>query len=174
MTQHYSVSSKGTCTPISLSALIAFKLIQKEANRFQDAAGKKLLACDGKIGSNTVAAINGVATMFPTSGVLGKPVTSCRQVADSSTVYVGAMKGIADQNKLAMPACPKGIIQSITNPEPVVDEVAGTVVYPGIFTATGPGGLPLWLIALMGVGGVYYFKSTKGGRKQWKSLTGGS
>lgn len=171
MGNFYSVNSKGTCVPSNDLAFFAFKLVQNEANRFQDAAGRELLVCDGKLGKNTLAAINSVANTFPTTGVLGKTTSSCKEVADNAGNYAAALKNVADQQKLPIVTCPKGIIQQITHPEPKIDE-SGTVVYPSIATA-GFGGVPLWLIALAGVGGVYYFKKTKGGKKQWKSLTGG-
>jgi hypothetical protein len=153
---NYTISSGGTCVPRDKTTLFTFKLVQNEANRFLDALNKSLLACDGKLGKNTLAAVNGVGSRYPTTGLLGKTTTSCREIADNPGGYAVALKTLADQNKLAMPACPKGIIQKITHPEPVV-QIDGSVTYDSPATA-GVGGIPYWAIALVGVGGLYYLK----------------
>jgi hypothetical protein len=154
----YTIKS-GTCIPSNWASVLLFKGVQKEANRFLDASGKKLLACDGKIGKNTVAAVNSVSKMYPTSGILGGVASSCKQIADNSLGYASAMKAKADQHNLAVPACPKGIVQKITNPEPV-EQPDGSIAYPSPASAS-IGGVPLWLIAVVGVGGIYYLKKTK-------------
>jgi hypothetical protein len=169
---NYSINSRGTCIPKDKTTLLMFKAVQNEANRFQGAAGKKLLVCDGKIGKYTVAAVNGVKNMFPVTGSLGTVVTSCSQIANSSVVFANNMKEVADMNGLDIVACPDGFLQQITRPEPEVDS-SGRVTYPSMAT-TGVGGVPLWILALTGAGGYYYFKKTKSGKKQWKALTKGS
>jgi hypothetical protein len=157
----------GVCIPKDKITLLAYKGVQNEANRFQAEAKKKLLVCDGKIGKNTLAAVNAVASMFPVTGILGQPATSCRHIADQALPYGGALRAKADQQKLPIVPCPEGIVQRITRPLPKVDALTGEVTYPG-----GPGGIPWWVYALAaGGGGYYYFTQTKSGKKQWQSLT---
>lgn len=161
------IVKNGVCIPKDKATLLVYKAVQNEANRFQAAAKKKLLVCDGKIGKNTMAAVNAVASMFPVTGVLGRAATTCSHIADQALAYGGALRGVADQNKLAIVPCPEGIVQRITRPLPKVNAVTGEVTYPG-----GPGGIPWWVYALAaGGGGYYYFTQTESGKKQWKSLT---
>lgn len=167
----YTISSKGVCVPNNDITLFVFKNVQKEANRFLDAQKKPLLTCDGKLGSKTLAAINSVKSMFPTSGVLGADIPSCSKVADNAAAYYNDLSNVANQNKLMVVPCPTGIIRSITNPQPKV-EPGGAVVYPSVATS-GLGGVPYWLIALIGGGSYYYFYQTKSGKKQLKSFRGG-
>jgi len=172
MATTYTISSKGSCIPKNSKVLFVFQSVQKEANRFLDAQSKPLLICDGKLGSKTLAAINSVKNTFPTSGALGVHVSSCTKVADNPATYYNSLNSIANQNRLAIVECPpRSIIQKITEPEPRV-QPDGTVIYPGVATA-GLGGVPYWLIALIGGGSYYYFYKTKGGKKTLKSLTGG-
>jgi hypothetical protein len=156
--QMYTIKS-GTCIPGNWASVAIFKEVQKGANRFLDASGKKLLVCDGKLGKNTLTAVNSVAQMYPTSGVLGETASSCKQIASNALAYVGALKTKADQHNLAVPACPRGVIQRITNPMPV-EQPDGTVAYASPMSAS-VGGLPLWMLAVAGLGGLYYLKKTK-------------
>jgi len=151
------IIKNGVCIPKDKIALLAYKAVQNEVNRFQAKAGKKLLVCDGKIGKNTMDAVNAVASMFPVTGVLGRPATSCKHIADQALPYMSALQNVANQNKLPVPPCPKGIIQKITRPLPKVDNVTGEVSYPPS-ASMDIMGVPLWIIALFGAGGYYYYK----------------
>lgn len=171
MATSYKISSSGVCTPSNSIALTVFKNIQREVNRFLDEADKTLLTIDGKIGQKTLDGINLVHTMFPTSGLLGGTATKCSQVADDPAGYYNALKAIADANELAIVMDPVSIVRTITNPQPRVDP-SGSVSYPAPIATAGIGGVPYWLIAVVGGSYVYFFQ-TKSGKKQLKSLRGG-
>lgn len=149
MATQYKFSS-GVCTPTHSLVLTVFKNIQREVNRFLDAADRSLLTVDGKLGKKTVDGINMAlanSMAFPT-------VSSCRQVANDPATYYNGLKELADRRKLvAMVMDPESIIRHITNPQPKA-QPDGTIVYPSMATA-GIGGVPYWAIALA-VGGLYY------------------
>jgi hypothetical protein len=164
---NYSMTSKGSCEPKDSSTLLAFTAVQQQANRFLDAADKKLLTCDGIIGAKTLAAVNSIRAMFPVTGVLGADASSCRVIANSASSYASAMDNIANSRNLSAPECPQSLVRKILSPMPKVN-TDGTVDYP--YSA---GGFPWWvLLAALG-GGYYYTQHTKSGQKQWKKLVGG-
>jgi hypothetical protein len=148
---NYTINSKGTSIPKDKDTLRAFQAVQREANRFQDAAGKKLLVCDGKIGNSTVTAVEEAKQQS----------INRKQLSDDPYSFTAELKNAANQRKLALVVgCPKGIIQKIMSPEPII-KPDGTLEYPSP-TSLDIGGIPLWLIAVVGIGGIVYIKKTRG------------
>jgi hypothetical protein len=153
----------GVCRPQTFEALDLYKGIQNEANRTLNAQGADLLFVDGRIGDKTRKAIN---------KVLGSSFPDCTAIAERATSVFSQLKQLADSRNLGIVAPPENIVRSVVSPPSEFDAETGQVVHPSLATA-GFMGVPLWAIALFGAGGYYYFKKTKGGKKQWKSLTGG-
>jgi hypothetical protein len=140
--------------------LFVFKEIQREVNRFLDAANVSLLTVDGKIGQKTVDGIN-----LATKGTILSGVTNCKQVADSPSTYYNGLKAMADARNLAIVMDPLSIFRTISDPQPEVNLTSGEVKYP----SSGVFGIPLWYLALAGIGGgYYYFYKTEGGIKRRK------
>lgn len=151
----------GVCRPQTLEALERYKSIQRETNRVLDTQGKKLLFVDGRIGSSTRNAVN---------TVLGSNFSDCSEIANKANTVLNQLATLARQ--LPVVADPDDIVRKVLSPPSSFDVETGQVVNPSVATAS-LGGIPLWALALVGVGGIYYFKKTQGGKKQWKSLTGG-
>lgn len=158
MATAYTVS-KGVCVPTHDTVLFVFKEIQREVNRFLDAANVDLLTVDGKLGPATIAGVN-----LAVKGTSLPGVTSCTQIADAPSTYYNGLKAMADAKKLAIVMDPLSIFRTVSNPQPKVDP-SGNVSYP----SSGLFGIPLWYLALVGVGGgYYYFYKTKSGIKRRK------
>jgi hypothetical protein len=153
----------GVCRPQTFEALDLYKGIQNEANRSLSAQGADLLFVDGRIGEKTRKAVN---------KVLGASFQDCAQIANSAQKVLTQLTSLANSRNLVIVAPPESIVRSVVSPPSKFDEETGQVVHPSLATA-GFMGVPLWAIALFGAGGYYYFKKTKSGKKQWKSLTGG-
>jgi hypothetical protein len=170
----YEISKTGICIPKDDSTLAVFKNIQKELNRFLDAEKKTLLTCDGKLGKQTLAALNGVVSKFPIIKMIaGGNVTSCATIADNPSAFYNGLQHLANESKLAVVACPGGIIRKILSPEPTVSP-SGVVSYDAGGGGCNIAGIPCWYIALAAAGGgYYYFYKTEGGKKKRKSLFGG-
>lgn len=153
----------GSCRPQTFKALEQYKGVQRETNRLLDIQDMKLLYVDGRIGDKTRLAIN---------KVMGTSFKTCSEIADQIGSLLISLKSRADGRNAAHLDDPERPVRNIVAPPSRYDSATNTVVHPSIASA-GIAGVPLWAIALFGVGGAYYFRKTKGGKKQWKSLTGG-
>jgi len=158
----YKVVS-GVCRPQTFEALEQYKGVQRETNRLLDMQDAKLLYVDGRIGDKTRLAIN---------KVLGTSFKTCSEIADRIATLWVSLKGLAESSNAAVVADPESPVRSVISPPSKYNAATNKVVHPSISTA-GIAGVPLWAIALFGAGGAYYFRKTKSGKKQWKSLTGG-
>jgi hypothetical protein len=152
------------CRPLDSADLDNFKGIQREANRFLDEHNKTLLFVDGRIGNKTRDAVN---------FVLGSTFRDCAAIAEKAPQVLSQLRTLAASRQLAVVQDPESIVRSAISPPSTFDPETNTVVNPSFSTA-GFGGVPFWLMALVGAGGYYYFyKKPKGKKKKSKSLMGG-
>jgi hypothetical protein len=149
------MTARGSCKPTDSATYELFSNIQRQANRFLSRANKPLLAIDGILGSKSVAAIN---------EAMGDQYT-CKTIADRGEQVLFLLRKGADALGLLMVADPDDIITKVTNPKPVIQK-DGAVVYPeGGLLQAGLGGVPYWVLALVG-GGAYVLWRKKAKRKK--------
>lgn len=145
----------GVCRPQTFESLEDYKGLQRALNRVLDVQGEKLLFVDGRIGSKTIAAIN---------KALGTSYGDCAAVADKVSTLIGQLTSFANSRQLPVVADPENIVRSTFTPPSRFDEDTGNVVHPGMLT------VPFWYVALLGLGGYYYFYKTQPGKKARKAL----
>jgi hypothetical protein len=171
----FTINSKGTCVP-DKNSLSLFRGVQMEINRFLALKNKRLLTVDGKLGSNTLEAINFIQGLYISDSAHPSVFAqNCSVLSEHAASYAENLRKLAATMNAPVVPAPSSIVRRILNPQPKVDPSTGEISYPPSVATAGLFGVPFWAIALVGAGGgYYYFNKTKGGKKQWKALTKGS
>jgi hypothetical protein len=146
----YTINSRGTAKPSDKATLDEFRALQRQANRHLEAAGKKLLVCDGLLGAKTFVAVK---------DALGASMPF-KRLADDTDRFTSELSTLAASRGLAVVECPSSIITRVVRPMPKV-QPDGSVTYE----TEGLMGIPYWAIGLAAVSGVYAYRKKKGAKK---------